>query len=241
MFGLVVLALIAAISAQVTCPSTEVVLTNIYDDMGGANWNTNNWLSTADYCTWTGIECNQNGDIIYMDLSGLGLTGSISPYFECLTYLKSLYLNDDNLSGSIPEALCELTNLSYLQIQRSGISGTLPTCLCQLSNIMYMYFSNNAITGEIPSCLGDLAYLRELHLECNDLSGSVPTTFNNLTRIEEIRLNCNANLVCTTITSADIYECDPTDCTECNLTPGNCPPYVDVENCGRYYPETTTA
>eukprot|EP00766_Chilomastix_caulleryi_P003467 gnl/Chilomastix_caulleri/4551.p1 GENE.gnl/Chilomastix_caulleri/4551~~gnl/Chilomastix_caulleri/4551.p1 ORF type:complete len:146 (-),score=38.39 gnl/Chilomastix_caulleri/4551:4-441(-) len=143
MFGIVALALIAAISAQITCPSVEVVLTNIYDDMGGVNWNTNNWFSTPDYCNWTGIDCNQNNDVIYLDLSGLGLTGPISVYFECFKYLKSLYLNNNRLTGSIPTALCELTNLSYIQIQNSGLTGTLPTCLCNLSNIMYMYFSNN--------------------------------------------------------------------------------------------------
>lgn len=238
MIGLIILGFIALIRAQVTCPSTEVTLATIYDDMGGTNWATNNWLSTADYCTWTGIECNQNSDIIYMDLSGLGLTGPISDYFECLPFLKSLYLNNNSLNGPIPEALCELTNLSYLQIQDSGLTGTLPTCLCDLTNIMYMYFSDNALTGEIPACLGNLPYLREIHLDCNNLSGSVPTTFNNLPRIEEIRLNCNPNLVCTTITSASIYECDPTDCADCGITPGNCPPYVDVTDCGRYYPQS---
>eukprot|EP00766_Chilomastix_caulleryi_P006464 gnl/Chilomastix_caulleri/8722.p1 GENE.gnl/Chilomastix_caulleri/8722~~gnl/Chilomastix_caulleri/8722.p1 ORF type:complete len:210 (+),score=44.25 gnl/Chilomastix_caulleri/8722:52-681(+) len=125
MFGIVALALIAAISAQITCPSVEVVLTNIYDDMGGVNWNTNNWFSTPDYCNWTGIDCNQNNDVIYLDLSGLGLTGPISVYFECFKYLKSLYLNNNRLTGSIPTALCELTNLSYIQIQNSGLTGTL--------------------------------------------------------------------------------------------------------------------
>lgn len=241
MIGLVALGLVAFISAQVECPSTTVALTNIYDDMGGASWNTNNWFSTADFCTWTGIECNINGDVIYMDLSGMNLTGPISPYFECLPYLKSLYLNNNTLTGPIPTAICELTNLSYLQIQNSGLTGTIPECLCDLTNIMYMYFSNNALTGTIPTCLGDLAYLRELHLDCNDLSGSVPLSFNNLPRIEEIRLNCNPNLVCTAITSASIYECDPTDCANCDLTPSQCPPYIDVDGCGRYYPDIVSA
>lgn len=241
MFGVIVLALIAAIYAQVTCPTTDVALTNIYDDMGGANWTANNWFSSADYCTWTGIECNQNSDIIYMDLSNMNLTGPISDYFECFPYLKSLYLNNNNLSGPLPEALCTLSNLSYIQIQNAGLTGSLPTCLCDLTNIMYMYFSSNELTGTIPTCLGDLQYLREIHLDCNNLSGSVPTSFNNLPRIEEIRLNCNPNLTCTAITSASIYECDPTDCTECpGIDPTQCPPYIDVENCGRYYPQTSS-
>lgn len=226
--------------AQITCPDTLTeVLTLIYDEMGGANWTTNTWFSNSDPCTWTGIECNHNGDVIYMDLSSMNLTGNISSAFECLPYLKSLYLNNNDLSGSIPTALCELSNLSYLQIRASGLTGEVPTCLCNLANVMFMYFSDNALTGTIPVCLSTLSYLRELHLDCNDLSGSVPTGFANQASLEELWVNCNTSLTCTTLSDTFIYKCGDVDCDQCGLTPGNCPTYTEVEDCGRYYPQTT--
>eukprot|EP00766_Chilomastix_caulleryi_P001459 gnl/Chilomastix_caulleri/243.p1 GENE.gnl/Chilomastix_caulleri/243~~gnl/Chilomastix_caulleri/243.p1 ORF type:complete len:267 (+),score=58.28 gnl/Chilomastix_caulleri/243:61-861(+) len=240
----IVVALFTAPSkAQITCPpTTRDVLTLIYDQMGGANWTTNNWFSNNDPCTWTGIECNSRGEVSFMDLSGMNLTGPVSDAFECLPLLKSLYLNNNSLTGSIPTSICTLEHLSYLQIRSSGITGSLPTCLCDLKNIMFMYFSNNGLTGTIPTCLSTLGFLRELHLDCNNISGTVPTGFATQLSLEELWVNCNPSLTCPVGFPATlIFKCGDTDCTDCGINPGNCPTCIEVEGCGQYCPLPETS
>lgn len=241
--GLTIVATLALLTsqahAQITCPDSFTdVLTLIYDEMGGPNWAANNWFSAADPCTWTGIECNQNDDVIYMDLSDMGLTGPISDAFECLPFLKSLYLNDNALSGPIPESLCTLTHLSYLQVRNAELSGDVPECLCDLTNVMFLYLSNNALTGTIPACLAALPFLRELHLDCNDVEGAVPPAFASQPSLEELWVNCNVDLACPGGFPEDrLLRCGDVGCDDCGLVPGQCPPSVEVEGCGTYYPE----
>ncbi|KAE8304436.1 Cyst wall protein 1 [Giardia duodenalis] len=229
---------LAGSALALTCPATQrEVLVEIYDATDGANWKTNNWLSGDSICTWTGVTCEaSNNYVIALDLSDMGLTGTIPENIGCLTYLKTLYLSNNSLAGAIPEGLCQLTNLQYLQVNSAGLTGDIPECMCDLIHLMFWYMSDNALTGSIPTCINELQFLKELHLDCNQLSGTVPVGLMTLPYLMELYLNCNPDLTCPDATGVQfVFKCGDVDCENCGtLPPTNCAQCFTDPDCGEY-------
>ena len=51
-------------------------LMDIYNTMGGTEWDdSDGWGTTADHCDWFGVGCDDDGNVVELDLSGNGLTG----------------------------------------------------------------------------------------------------------------------------------------------------------------------
>lgn len=73
----------------------RAALMNLYTATGGARWrNASGWGSSADPCTWAGVECSA------------GAAGGAR--------VTSLWLGENNLVGSIPESIAGLTALEIL-------------------------------------------------------------------------------------------------------------------------------
>lgn len=104
--------------------------------------------------SWTGIRCSEGHRIrvITLNLTSMGLSGSLSPSIANITALTGIMLGNNNLSGPIPD----LSSLKRLETLDLG---------------------DNQFSGEIPSSLGNINSLRELFLQNNNLTGLVP---NNL-------------------------------------------------------------
>ncbi|KAL4282701.1 hypothetical protein GQ457_16G028810 [Hibiscus cannabinus] len=101
--------------------------------------------------TWTGITCSE-GDrirVVTLNLTGMGLSGSLSSNIANLTALSGIWLGNNSLSGRIPD----LSSLKLLEI---------------------LHLEDNQFNGDIPSSLGDLGRLRELFLQNNNLTGRIP-------------------------------------------------------------------
>lgn len=104
--------------------------------------------------SWTGITCSEGPRIrvVTLNLTGMGLSGSLPPSIATLTALRDIWLGNNTLSGSIPD----LSSLKMLET---------------------LHLEDNRFTGEIPSSLGNIKGLRELFLQNNNLTGQIP---NNL-------------------------------------------------------------
>ncbi|XP_057489518.1 putative leucine-rich repeat receptor-like serine/threonine-protein kinase At2g14440 isoform X2 [Actinidia eriantha] len=104
--------------------------------------------------TWTGVACSEGSRIrvVALNLTNMGLSGSLSPYLANLTAVTDIWLGNNSLSGAIPD-------LSLLKILKT------------------LHLENNKLTGEIPASLGNIEGLHELFLQGNNLTGPVP---NNL-------------------------------------------------------------
>ncbi|XVF28898.1 hypothetical protein REPUB_Repub15cG0072500 [Reevesia pubescens] len=101
--------------------------------------------------SWTGVTCSEGKRIrvIALNLTNMGLSGSLSPSFANLTALGGIWLGNNSLSGVIPD----LSSLKLLEI---------------------LHLEDNQFSGDIPSSLGEIGTLRELFLQNNNLTGRIP-------------------------------------------------------------------
>jgi len=101
--------------AQNTCDHPDYsALVALYDATDGDNWTTSWDLSDCDVCAYSGITCDENGQIIEIDLDGNNLTGVIPPEIGEFSNLTGLNLAGNALSGSIPSNIGQLTSLTGL-------------------------------------------------------------------------------------------------------------------------------
>ena len=166
----------------------RAVLVAFYEATGGPSWRrSDGWLTDAPAGDWYGVETDQSGRVVGLDLGavfdlealydfgdGLGLTGSIPPELGRLAGLKSLNLSLNRLTGSIPPELGRLARLESLNLRRNDLTGSIPPELGDLVNLRVLDLSLNNVYGGIPPELGRLAKLEELILYACGVSGSVP-------------------------------------------------------------------
>ena len=193
--------------------SDREILSTLYETTDGANWrNKENWLTDAPLGDWQGVEVDDEGRVVRLelpfaglsgpipselgelaslrslDLGSNGLSGSIPPELGKLARLAQLDFRFNNLSGSIPSELGGLVSLERMEVRHNHLSGSIPPELGNLSRLEVLFLENNRLTGPIPPELGDLESLRVVSLGANGLSGSIPKTLANLAELTHLIL-----------------------------------------------------
>nr|XP_027186271.1 probable LRR receptor-like serine/threonine-protein kinase At3g47570 isoform X2 [Cicer arietinum] len=176
-----------------------------------------NWSISSSSCNWVGVTCDEHhGRVNALNLSNMGLEGTISPQLGNLSFLVVLDLHANNFHGELPRELLQLhrlkfLNLSYndfvgeipsrigdlsklqhLDIGHNNIVGFIPQSISNLSILEYLDWSSNLIKGTIPHVIGQLHQLRILDIRNNKLSGIIPKTISNMSSLEEIHLSNNS-------------------------------------------------
>ncbi|KAL9462989.1 hypothetical protein AB3S75_000905 [Citrus x aurantiifolia] len=141
------------------------------------------WSESTDCCDWNGVDCDEAGHVIGLDLSVepilIGSLENASGLFS-LQYLQSLNLGFTLFYGfPMPSRLANLTNLTYLNLSHCGFTGEIPTEISSLPRLVTLDLSGREpISGfswrlEIPNFnfFQNLTELRELYLDNVDLSG----------------------------------------------------------------------
>ncbi|XP_041011559.1 MDIS1-interacting receptor like kinase 2-like [Juglans microcarpa x Juglans regia] len=153
-----------------------------------------NATSTSSPCmmSWIGIGCNDVGSVTRINLTSIGLIGTLR-YFNFTSFpnLNSLDLHYNLLFGEIPSRISNLSQLSVLNLGSNQFSGIIPLEVGKLMNLNVLIFSNNLLQGSIPSNIGYLTNLSVLNLGSNHLSGSIPPELGKLKSLTELRLNLN--------------------------------------------------
>ena len=126
-----------------------------------------------------------------MDLSDMGLTGTIPPSFSLLTNLASLKLANNSLTGPLPPGMGSLHSLHQLYLDGNTLTGTLPPSLGSLAALQYLDVLGNDFTGSIPAAIGSLTHLQTLDVSQNYLGGLLPNSICNLQDTTSLRLNNN--------------------------------------------------
>ncbi|KAF3444770.1 hypothetical protein FNV43_RR14463 [Rhamnella rubrinervis] len=180
--------------------------------------NTTDTSSTISPCSLPGVTCNHFGSIthislpynyqmemklgrflngssfpnlVYLDLAGAGLVGSIPPEIGTLSKLTYLDLFSNKLTGQLPILLGNLSQLEMLDMSNNEINGSIPPQLGNLTNLVLLDLSSNNLSGPIPSSLGQLIKLTHLYLSFNYIQGHLPASLTCLTQLGEFDASRN--------------------------------------------------
>ena len=189
--------------------SDRAALVVLYNTAGGTNWvNNSGWLSDAPLGEWSGIETDDNGRVVGVDLRENSLSGTIPGDLGNLSSLQWLFLNNEaftcqetpcratsptanRLTGTIPPELGQLANLELLYLALNPLTGEIPSELADLVRLKALGLWISQLSGDVPSWLGDLVDLETLNLAVNNFSGPIPVELGNLTNLNELTLSVN--------------------------------------------------
>ncbi|KAK3415142.1 hypothetical protein EUGRSUZ_H00704 [Eucalyptus grandis] len=138
-----------------------------------------------DPCIWRGIGCDDPGSVSELNLTNMGLQGSLSKLnFTALSNVISLNLSANSLYGPIPPSVGNLSN-------SNNLSSSIPEEVGTLRHLKELYLGENSLNGSIPRSIGKLVNLSELTLHYNHLSGFIPDEMNNLRFLRCIHIGDN--------------------------------------------------
>ncbi|KAK2965453.1 hypothetical protein RJ640_008247 [Escallonia rubra] len=131
------------------------------------------WKSSGgDPCgqSWKGIKCS-GSSVTEIDLSGLGLTGSMGYQLSSLTSVTNFDMSKNNLKGDIPYQLPP--NARHIDLSGNGFTGGVPYSVSQMKDLKYLNLGHNQLKGQLSDMFGQLSKLTELDVQNNQFSGSV--------------------------------------------------------------------
>ena len=126
-------------------------LVTLYHATGGPGWaRRENWLSDEPLGTWHGVETNDAGRVVHLELAENRLVGPIPRELAGLTEIVHLSLRGNQLTGSIPPELGTLAQLNHLDLYINNLNGRIPPELAELPNLTQLLLGFNRFTGPIP-------------------------------------------------------------------------------------------
>lgn len=156
-----------------------------------SSWNCS---QTAEKCSWSGITCNQAGNVTSMVLNSNvapGLSGTLPNSLCNLRSLQHILIYTTGaLGGTIPSSLGELSSLTYMNFN-ARLTGPIPDAMGNLSDLAELRLFSNSRTSTLPSSLAQLQNLRYLYLPYNRLTGTIPDFFQNMSALYYIHLQSN--------------------------------------------------
>nr|CAD1833932.1 unnamed protein product [Ananas comosus var. bracteatus] len=141
-------------------------------EFGGIRPEDLNRLPSKKLCNFTRVYIgstqytfNNNGSMIFLDLSYNQLQGDIPKELGNMYYLMILNLGHNLLSGLIPLDLGNLHHVAVLDLSHNALEGPIPPSFSALS-LSEIDLSNNELNGSIPE-LGSLATFPRYRYENN--------------------------------------------------------------------------
>ena len=173
-------------------PSSAVELKELYYATGGTtSWtNSTGWNHLSDYCDgWFGVICNDDGEVIKIDLNNNEMTGTITSSIFKLPALKELNLQGNHQLACSFDGIAEASNLEILWFEDVGLDSL--AGISKAPNLQEVHLSNNDLTGSIPGEVFELSQLTYLSLNYNKFSGRLPNVISQLPNLEELQLKNN--------------------------------------------------
>ncbi|KAF8394420.1 hypothetical protein HHK36_020628 [Tetracentron sinense] len=127
--------------------------------------------------SWTGVTCSEGPRIrvLTLNLSSMGLSGSLSSSIAKMTALTSIWLGKNNLSGSIPD-LSPLKRLEILHLEDNQFSGEVPSSMGDIDNLRELFIQNNNLIGQVPNSLKEKTGLNLKTSPGNHFSSPPPSS-----------------------------------------------------------------
>ncbi|PHU07311.1 putative receptor protein kinase TMK1 [Capsicum chinense] len=108
------------------CDPQVTVLLDVAGAVGCPMTLAESWSGNNPCKGWNYITCDAKGSVTVINFAKQNWVGTISPAVANLTGLKSLVMNDNNLTGPIPVGLASLVELQLVDVSNNNISGKIP-------------------------------------------------------------------------------------------------------------------
>ncbi|XP_057806307.1 putative receptor-like protein kinase At3g47110 isoform X2 [Salvia miltiorrhiza] len=153
---------------------------------------TKNWTNSSSVCSWIGVTCGtRHQRVATLNISNMGLSGTIPPQLGNLSFLVSLDLRRNNFSGTLPHELSLLRRLRFLSLLINNFRGEIPSWLSFLPKLDYLSLRNNSFTGSIPKSISNLTNLYYLDFSYNSLEGIIPQELGRLQKLQHLSIQYN--------------------------------------------------
>ena len=151
-----------------------------------------NWSTTTNFCEWFGVSCSRRRQrVTALNLSYMGIRGTISPHIGNLSFLISLNLRNNSFYGFLPREISNLRRLRKLRLSNNLLEGTIPPTIHNCQKLTYFSLEGNKLNGTIPSSLSNMSSLEFLNLETNSFTGPFPLAIFNLSSLMAIFITEN--------------------------------------------------
>ncbi|CAL4968478.1 unnamed protein product [Urochloa decumbens] len=174
------------------------------------------WVHGGDACSgnYVGINCDRYGRVTGINLTDMGLSGTLTSLVSTLRALEFLELGGNRLTGAIP-SLAGMVSLTRLVLRGNSFSSVpfdffngltslmyldmddlplepwvIPDAIGECTELQLLSASNVSITGELPATLANLKSLAMLWLSYNYIRGSLPPWVAKLRSLEIVGLHC---------------------------------------------------
>jgi hypothetical protein len=105
------------------CSASAAALLSFKQALDAADAVKLNWQPGSDHCQWLGVYCNAVQRVYLLDLSNLGLQGTLSEAVKLggLQQLQSIWLQGNRLAGSLPASWFMLPSLQELMLYDNAL------------------------------------------------------------------------------------------------------------------------
>jgi len=138
------------------------------------------WSAARPSCGWSGVKCSASGEVLELDLSREGLTGTLPPRWSELKSITDMDMHGNRLAGTLPPQWSELTVIADMDLGFNILSGTLPPQWSTLSSLKRMRMEENSLTGALPPQWSTLSDIDRMHLSGNDFTGTLPPEWSTI-------------------------------------------------------------
>ncbi|MED6136049.1 hypothetical protein PIB30_052356 [Stylosanthes scabra] len=160
---------------------------------GRGNWNMSNKKGFQSFveCDCFSFNNDSSCHLVSISLKAENLSGTLSPEFSKLHYLKMLDLSRNLITGYIPQEWASM-NLLDLELMGNKLSGPFPKALTNITTLRNLSIEGNYFTGPIPAEIGKLINLEKIILSSNGFTGILPASLSKLTKLDDLRLSDNS-------------------------------------------------
>ncbi|XP_031131972.1 receptor kinase-like protein Xa21 [Ipomoea triloba] len=164
-----------ALTANITTDQSSLLSLKSHASLSHHHILAKNWSTNTSVCDWIAVVCgSKHHRVVVLDISSMGLVGTLPPQLGNLSFLVSLNLSHNSFHGNLPRELANLRRLKFLDFSYNDFSGKIPEEIGNLENVRNLILEFNQLEGPIPFTILNIFTLQLLSLMNNNLSGPLP-------------------------------------------------------------------